>query len=253
MSDPVKREEYHRLGATAATNESMMDPKALFALMFSDFEHLVGDLATSTILSTMGAEGEGEGTDSAKAAMEARKQKKKQFQDMRVAHLVKLLNRRLEPWLRGEEELFLSHAKHEVFALREEPFGRDLLKTVGYVYRKKASKIVDNKGPLKGVQSFFDDIGEKAHSFSSQVRAIEGGVKAMTAAQTGTENESIDETARREAVTTLGAVWLASVVDIEATLKSVVDQVIPSSQHKDRTIARKAAGLLVLGKIFKQA
>lgn len=262
----------------------MMDPKALFALMFSDFEHIVGDLATSTILATSGGSGEAadpstdSGTDpgadpgadpgttagagsgaSAGAnveAMEARLKKKKEFQQMREAHLVKMLNRRLEPWLNHDENTFIEHAKHEVLALREEPFGRDLLKTVGYWYKKKASKMLDGKGALSGVTSFFDDLGDKAHSFKTQIRALEGGVKAMATTATAGENESVDETARREAVNTLGAVWLAAVVDIESTMRHVLDKILETdSKHakKNPELKRKAEGVLILGKIFEQA
>lgn len=229
-----------------------MDPKALFALMFSDFEHLVGDLATATILSTMGSGEEDPNANS--EAVEARKRKKEQFQTMREAHLVSLLNRRLEPWIAGDEYAFTTHAKHEVVALRDEPFGRDLLKTVGYMYRKKASKLLDNKkGPFTGVQEFFDDLGDKAHSLKSQMRALEGGVKAMSASSTTAENESIDEAARREAVATLGAVWLASVIDIEVTLKNVLEKILRVDQRNDPLMLRKAQGIYALGIMFEQA
>lgn len=251
LSDPVKREEYHRVGASAADGESMMDPKALFALMFSDFEHIVGDLATSTILSTMGAV---EGEESPEA-VEARKRKKKEFQEARETLLVKLLNRRLEAWMRGDEVSFIEHAKREVAALRKEPFGRDLLHTAAYIYKRRASKVLDQgKGPLTGVSNYLDDLGEKAHSLKSQMRAVEGGVKALSESAARPENESIDEAARREAVSTLGAVWLASVVDIEKTLKHVVSKVLHVNGHtNDQEIVSKAEGLLILAKIFKQA
>lgn len=261
LSDPVKREEYHRVGAAAATDAAMMDPKALFALMFSDFEHIVGDLATATILSTMELEAAAanaqkpEGTvDESQAMAKARAEKRAEFQNAREAHLVTMLNRRLEAWLRGDENAFIEHAKVEVRALRAQPFGRDLLKTAAYVYKKQASKALDH-GPLKGVNHFFDDIGDKAHSLKSQLRALEGGVKALSEAATTGENESLDEAARREAVSTLGAVWLASVIDIEKTLKHVVSKVlhVEGQGKASQEILSKAEGLLVLSQIFKQA
>lgn len=258
----MQREKYHRLGAAAAADGAMMDPKALFALMFSDFEHIVGDLATATILTTMEMEaaaanadkpdGTGESPDMTKARLE----KKKEFQAAREAHLVKLLNRRLEPWVRGDENAFVEHAKLEVRAMRGQPFGRDLLKTTAYVYKTQASRALDTS-PLKGVNSFFDNIGDKAHSLKSQIRALEGGVKALSEAQTTAENESIDEAARREAVSTVGAVWLASVIDIESTLKHVVKAALhydDKRKHKSpEEVVTKAEGLLVLAQIFGQA
>lgn len=261
----MKRQEYHRVGTAVANGEEMMDPKALFALMFADFEHIVGDLATATILGAESLSDEstqGENTDDAEAIAERernkelREQKRQRFQAMREAQLVKLLNRRLEPWVEGNEEAFIRHAKHEVIYLRGEPFGCDCLRSAGYIYRKKASKLVDKKGVFTGVTNFFEDVGDKAHYFKSQIRALEGGIKAISESATANENESLDEKQRREAVSTLGAVWLASVVDIESTLRHVVSEVLHLDDPnlcKTATVKRKAEGLLVLSKIFAQA
>lgn len=265
LSDPVKREEYHRVGASAAHDEAMMDPKALFILMFADFEHIVGDLATATILmSGQGDEATEQetGTDTEakirnEARNKARERKRSQFQELREKQLVKLLERRLEPWMNGNEDEFIEHAKNEVMYLREQPFGRDCLKSSGYIYRKRAGKLLESKGPLTGVVNFFEDIGDKAHSMKSKIRALEGGFKALTAGERSEENETIDDAARREAVSTLGAVWLTSVIDIESTLRKVVSRFLNLDKADgvvDKTeLKRKAQGLLILGKIFDQA
>lgn len=243
----------------------MMDPKALFALMFADFEHIVGDLTTATIL---GAESFSEepstedGVDNDVAAerertKQLRDEKRKKFQTTREAHLARLLNRRLETWLSGDEESFIQHAKHEVMYLRGEPFGRDCLRSAGYIYRKKASRLIDQAGPFSGITNFFEDLGDKAHNVKSQFRALEGGIKAVTESATANEDESVDEKQRREAISTLGAVWLASVVDIENTLRNVVTLVLRLDDQEmaknNDEILRKASGLVVLSKIFSQA
>lgn len=254
LSDPVKREEYHRVGASATNESEMVDPKALFALMFSDFEHIVGDLATATILQSASLDGKEESPEVA----EARKQKRKEFQHAREAHLVKLLDKRCQPWLRGDETAFINHAKLEVHALRAQPFGREVLHTAAYIYKKKASRVLDNdRGPFTGMSQFFEDLGDKAHGFKSQMRALEGGLKALAEHQSTDEDESIDEVARREAVSTLGAVWLASVVDIEKTLMHVVSKFLHLQKGKkdavDSVVLNKAKALLVLSQIFEQA
>ncbi|CAN8062030.1 unnamed protein product [Agarophyton chilense] len=274
LSDPVKREEYHRLGEDAATDDSLMDPKALFALMFSDFEHIVGDLATATILSASLDTPENEEKaandelaassstqvpqsieEKRKEAERAKKRKKQKFQTAREAHLVKLLNRRLEPWMAGDEESFIRHAKHEVFAMREEPFGREVLRTAGYVYGRRASRFLEKKkGPWQNVQSVLENLGDKAHHFKNQVRALEGGVKVLSTQATVEDNESVDERARRDTVNVLGAVWLNSVLDIESTVKHVVSALLEDNESTPRPQAkRKAAGLIVLGTLFEQA
>lgn len=274
LSDPVKREEYHRVGQSATNSGEMVDPKALFILMFADFEHIVGDLATATILMTSSEEEEDStttettispsstsasatGTKTAsEEAEERRKQKRKEFQELREAQLVKLLEKRFIPWMEGDEKAFIEHAKLEVLYLREQPFGRDCLKTAGYIYRKRAAKLTDTHNPLHGVSSFFEDIGDKAHSLKSKIRAIEGGIKALTSSEQADENETHDDAARREAINTLGAVWLQSVVDIESTLRKVGSKFLQldsiSSANKAQ-MKRRAEGLKVLGKIFDQA
>lgn len=273
LSDPAKRQEYHRLGEQAAADDTLMEPKALFALMFSDFDHIVGDLATARILSTPDQPTEGEenanaSADSAgsstgagpqsleekeKHAKEARERRKK-FQKARVAYLAELLNRRLEPWMAGDEEAFIKHAKHEVFAMRDEPFGREVLKTAGYVYGRRASRFLEKKkGPLHNVQSMLDNLGDKAHQIKNHVRAFEGGVKVLSSVN-AEENETIDDKARRDTVNILGVVWLSSVLDIESTLKHVVSAVLHVDETNPKPIAKKkAAGLIVLSKIFEQA
>lgn len=248
LSDPVKREEYHRMGT--ASSEGLMDPKALFALMFSNFEHIVGDLATSTIMSTMRVD---EG-DSAPEIQEAARKKREQFQANREEHLAAMLLRRLEPWLAGDAEAFAEHARREVTVLRAEPFGRDMLKTVGYVYRKKAEILLGKtKGALGGVESFFGELRETASYWRSKVRALEGGMRIMSTAS-GAEGESIDEAARREAVSMLGVVYLSAVVDVQTTLRQVVKRVLTINEQSPRAIVKqRAEGLIVLGSIFESA
>lgn len=279
LSDPVKREEYHRVGESAASGDTMMDPKTLFVLMFADFEHIVGDLATATILmggqgdeekegntsSTPGSDGssaasvgtpQSEATKRAEERRQMRERKRAQFQKLREEQLVKLLEKRFQSWLDGNEAAFIEHAKHEVRYLREQPFGRDCLKTTGYIYAKRAKKVLDSKGMLTGVANFFEDIGDKAHSFKSKIRALEGGIKAITVNERAEENETVDAAARREAVATLGAVWLSSVVDIESTLRKVVTKFLKpedKSPGNKEAMKRKAQGLIVLSKIFDQA
>lgn len=241
-----------------------MDPKALFVLMFADFEHLVGDLATFTVLSaetlsesrTSGEDVDGEMAAELKKKKEARDERRQRFQMAREEHLVNLLNRRLEPWLSGDENRFIEHAKDEVLYLRGEPFGCDCLRTAGYIYQKKASKLVEKKGMFGGISNFFEDVGEKAHYLKSQVRAFEGGIKAASQSTTANDNEFVEEKQRREAVSTLGAVWLAAVVDIESTLSNVVSKALfldDPVASKSAEVRRKAEGLIVLSKIFRQA
>lgn len=245
----MKREEYHRVGAEVTEGGNLIDPKAFFALMFSDFEHIVGDLAASTTDFTTESE---DPTQMTKEELEARLKKREEFQNIRVEYLVKLLNRRLEGWFQSDKQHYIDHAKAEVHVLREQPFGRDFLHTIAYIYKKSVARGTA-KGPMGSVANFFGSIEDKAHQVKSHIRALEGEVKAMSQAQTAEENESIDEAERRQAVSRVGAVWLLATIDIEATVKSVVDKVLEKDSDTSANLKLKLQALETLAVIFEQA
>lgn len=249
LSDPIKREQYHRMGN--AESESLLDPKSLFVLMFGNdkFGHLVGDLATSTLLASEKHQEEMSPESTNKRVAERRKQ----FQVNRQQKLAALLRKRLQVYVDGDKEKFIEHAKHEATLLRQEPFGRDMLHTIGYCYRKKAQLMLGKgKGPL-GLRGFFSELSDKAHMFRSKADALEGTMRAVQNSSCIDDEESPEDAVRRETVSVLGAVWLASVVDIQTTLRKVVKDILSHDGIAKEILRERAQGLIELGKIFQQA
>lgn len=248
LSDPIKREQYHRMGS--AESEGLLDPKSLFVLMFGNdkFAHLVGDLATSTLLST-----ERPNDEMTPELVKELSERRKQFQSNRQQKLAILLRKRLEVYVDGDTENFIEHAKHEVTVLRGEPFGRDMLHTIGYCYRRKAQLMLGKgKGPL-GLRGFFSELSDKANMFRSKADAIEGGLRAVHNSSNIEDAESPEDAVRRETVSVLGAVWLASVVDIQTTLRKVVKDVLAHDGIAKEILRKRAEALIELGKLFQQA
>eukprot|EP00172_Hildenbrandia_rubra_P000257 Plantae.Rhodophyta-Hildenbrandia_rubra.ctg11136.p2 GENE.Plantae.Rhodophyta-Hildenbrandia_rubra.ctg11136~~Plantae.Rhodophyta-Hildenbrandia_rubra.ctg11136.p2 ORF type:complete len:460 (-),score=111.97 Plantae.Rhodophyta-Hildenbrandia_rubra.ctg11136:2089-3468(-) len=247
LSDPVKRERYHRLGKESAlADEALMDPKKLYNLMFGNekFAHLVGDLATATIMSQ-------EASYTTEEEIRRASEVKKNFQETREKQLAALLAQRLDQCVNGNRDAFIHHAEKEVRVLRAEPFGRDMLRTIGYVYREKGQMLLKkHRGPL-GIRGFFAELEETGHMFSLQLKALDGSMRLLSKSNAGDASQSVDEHNIHQAVTALGAVWLASVIDIETTLRKVVQMVVTDpSLPKDTQYAR-AKAVIELGKVFE--
>lgn len=253
LSDPIKREQYNRMGE-AANIDIDLDPKSLFVLMFGGdkFEHIVGDLATSTINNSEKVTVPKEDPEEERERLQE-EQRREQWQKARVKKLAEFLKKRLQLWVEGDREKFLRHANLEIRLLREETLGSDILHTVGTVYRKKAYlHLSKGKGPL-GLRGIFSEISDKAHTLRTKADALEGGMKAAQALDSArTSDMDYEECQRRECISVLGAVWLASVVDIQSTLRKVVKEVLSDGSTKEISRLR-AEGISTLGKLYVQA
>lgn len=94
LSDPQKREVYDRLGAAGVSDTPLMDPGALFGVLFGSdvFEDYVGQLQLATVV-TIAAEGGSGGA--AQPSQEELRSKMAATQKEREAKLVVLLRERL--------------------------------------------------------------------------------------------------------------------------------------------------------------
>ena len=258
LSDPARREEYHRVGRVETGD--LMDPRSLFVLMFGNdkFTHIVGDLATATLMATQDSAREssamqGNTQESVLEEHRRRMEIRNAFQRKREDRLAALLIKRLDTWAYGDHDGFIQHAKREAVILRKEPFGKDMLHTCGYVYQRKAAIMLGKGKGALGLKAFFGELSDKAQMFRTKADAVRGSLKAMqTASAAPNEDESIDEASRREAVSVLGAVWLASVVDIQTTLRHVVKIVLTDESVDKSVLQKRAEALVELGKIFQQ-
>jgi len=240
------------------------------------FKHLIGDMATAAmhLTATPGEESDSPETRARLAAVQAEREKS----------LARLLSRRLERFVHGDETTFVEHANREVAVLRGEPFGKDLFHAVGWVYVNKGEMALGAlKSPL-GLMGYVSELEGLGHMFHTQVSSLRGTMGLAAAAQsapsrvssggspkegsptagspsspTGEEDKAdpdadeIHQQETRQAVSGLGALWLASLVDVETTLRKVVGLVCKEEGVSKADRERRAKGLIVLGKIFQSA
>lgn len=220
-------------------------------------------------------------------------------QSERERMLARLLSRRLERYVHGDQNTFVDHAKREVAVLRGEPFGKDLFHAIGWVYVNKGEMALGAlKSPL-GLMGYVSELEGLGHMFHTQVSSLRGTMGLAAAAQSsasassrvsgaggptkaadgkpasptaagegasggasatgadgGSDDADVDEIHQqetRQAVSGLGALWLASLVDVETTLRKVVSLVCKEEGVSKADRELRAKGLIELGKIFQSA
>eukprot|EP00170_Pyropia_yezoensis_P000372 contig_2104_g373 len=295
LSDDEKRASYHAHGKDAVNNEQLLDAERLFTLMFGadKFKHLIGDMATAA-MHLSAAPGDDADSPETRARLVA-------VQTEREQMLARLLSRRLERYVHGDQKTFVDHANREVAVLRGEPFGKDLFHAIGWVYVNKGEMALGSlKSPL-GLMGYVSELEGLGHMFHTQVSSLRGTMGLAAAAQStaappsrvsgaggatkaadgkpapstgsaagggaagaasgagadgGSDDADADEIHQqetRQAVSGLGALWLASLVDVETTLRKVVSLVCKEEGVSKADRELRAKGLIELGKIFQAA
>merc|ERR1712100_1013904 len=138
LFDSESREKYDKYGKEGAvsTGDQFMDPTTFFSLMFGGglSEPYIGKL--SALID--------EDSDP-EVGIARRKQQ--------IYILVEELVIRLEPFMQGKESDYRNNAIQEAQKLRGEPFGKQVLGSVGHVYKNRADASLgkDSWGGLPGI------------------------------------------------------------------------------------------------------
>ncbi|MBA0591767.1 hypothetical protein Gorai_008766, partial [Gossypium raimondii] len=113
LSDPEKREAYDKHGKAGVQPDSMLDPSAVFGMLFGSefFEEYVGQLALAS-LATVETEIDDDSLDK-DARMQKLQEKMKTVQKEREEKLITLLKNRLEPFVEGQTDEFINWANSE--------------------------------------------------------------------------------------------------------------------------------------------
>ena len=263
LSDESLRKKYDERGKDGLKDHAFVDPSAFFAMLFGSdqMEGLVGRLQLATL---------------AAAGADLTKDERRLLQERRVGRLAVKLAAMLQGYVDAKDENSMKTFESQMKAMADHlvtaSYGDIMLHTIGFVYEKQALEFQTD--PVGGMGTWAD-LGFRANyarmeqmgkRMQSQFNALGAGMKVISTMRSAdaeakkagpggdaSSNEAAMQKRQADVLNhVMEAIWNASALDIESTIRKVCDKVLHDFAVSKEVRGRRARGLEVLGRIFQE-